>query len=237
MSISFPLTRASFIIMAPPLALLSVLIITGYIVRVAAFAPSARTREGLPPTPASSGPTPLCETTRAGATEPGLFPLVGRDILEREKYDLIVVGSGNGACGFLSHYLEKHRNAGKAALALERGQSCFFTSDITHQNKWTESYAMGPIFKLHNTYSKDEKPILSGGASAHGGGGSINRAMAHEPSTWLAKHLGFDKEYWDELKLWLNAKFKRKSPLNDKTPIAAHAVEKREERDFALPQA
>jgi hypothetical protein len=92
--------------MAPPLAFLSFHIITGCIVRVAdAFAPT-RTLELLPPTkPTSSGPTRLYETTRKGATEPGLFPLVSRDILEKEKYDLILVGSGNGACGFLSHYL------------------------------------------------------------------------------------------------------------------------------------
>ena len=30
----------------------------------------------------------------------------GRETLDDAKYDLIVVGSGNGACGFLSRYLD-----------------------------------------------------------------------------------------------------------------------------------
>jgi len=162
----------------------------------------------------------VCAANRL-ATEPGLFPLVSREILSEAKYDVIVVGSGNGACGFLSHYLEylKDKKLDKSVLILEQGQNFFYTSDITHQSQWTKSYAKGPIFKLHNTYTHDGKPILSGGACTMGGGGSINYTMIHESSSWLAKHMGFDVEYWDSLKERLNAKFKRDNPLDDETQV------------------
>jgi hypothetical protein len=154
--------------------------------------------------------------------------LVSCDILEKEKYDLIVVGSGNGWCSWLFESLSGEK-ANKTVMqtrlfSFSNEVKPFFTSDITHPNKWTESYAMGAIFKLHNTYSKDGKPILSGSASTHGGGGSIKYTMIHESSTWLAKHLGFNKEYWDKLKHRLNPKFNLTNPLDDETPITAHII-------------
>jgi GMC oxidoreductase len=168
-------------------------------------------------------------------TDQGLFTLKTRETLETEKYDLIVVGSGNGACGFLSHYL---RQAGDVrVLVLERGQNFFFTSDITHQNEWTKSYSEGPIFKLHNTRTKDGKPILSGGACTMGGGGSINYTMIHEANSWLAKHLGRNEKYWRDLKAKLNKRFHRPDPTKDQTDITTHILEKGEELGFAAPES
>jgi NADH dehydrogenase FAD-containing subunit len=48
-----------------------------------------------------------------------------------EEFDLIVVGSGNGACGFLSECL-KHVPLDYNVLVLEEGHNFFFTSDIIH---------------------------------------------------------------------------------------------------------
>jgi hypothetical protein len=65
-------------------------------------------------------------------------------------YDLIVVGSSNGACGFLSHYLQASSNNSppEQVVVVEEGDDFFNTSDITHQGNWTRSYAEGKIFKL-----------------------------------------------------------------------------------------
>jgi len=58
--------------------------------------------------------------------------------------DLILVSSGNGACGFLSHYLERTDNKDARVLVLERGKcSFFYTSDVTHQSQWTRSFVEG----------------------------------------------------------------------------------------------
>lgn len=170
------------------------------------------------------------------ATEAGMFPLAGRQVLDDAKYDVIVVGSGNGACGFLNHYLKASEGKDVNVLVLERGQNYFFTSDITHQNEWTKSYANGPIFKLHNTLTRDGKPILSGGACTMGGGGSINYTMIHEASTWLDKHLGhFGHDYWNRLKGRLNKEFKRENPSDNQTPVTSHIIEQGVECGFARP--
>ena len=99
-------------------------------------------------------------------------------------YDLILVGSGNGACGFLSKYLDQFKDLKQSdsprILVLESGKDFFDTSDITHQNNWTKSYAEGKIFQLHNAQTPDDVPIISGWANTMGGGGSINYAMIHE---------------------------------------------------------
>jgi hypothetical protein len=58
------------------------------------------------------------------------------------QYDFIIIGSGNGACGFLHALLAR---VGKQKLSLkiaviEDGQSFYTTSDFSHQNSWAESY-------------------------------------------------------------------------------------------------
>jgi hypothetical protein len=172
------------------------------------------------------------------STEQGLFSQNSRETLNEQPYDMIVVGSGNGACGFLSHYLDYLNHTGKDArvLVLERGQNYFFTSDITHQNEWTKSYANGPIFKLHNAHTTDGRPILSGGACTMGGGGSINYTMIHEASNWLKKYLGRTEKYWNDLKRRLNKKFDRRDPMIDETPITAHIIAKGTLQKFNAPR-
>jgi hypothetical protein len=157
-----------------------------------------------------------------------------RKLSERREYDLIIVGSGNGACAFLSHYLE-HAADDVHVLVLEKGQDFFFTSDITHQNEWTKSYSSGPIFKLHNARTPDGTPILSGGACTMGGGSSINYTMIHESSEWLAKHLGRNKSYWDCLKKELNKKFERCPPSKVETGVTKHIIEAGKCRHFDAP--
>ncbi|BDM82675.1 hypothetical protein [Acaryochloris marina] len=85
-----------------------------------------------------------------------------------QDYDVIVVGSGNGACAFLRQYLAASTN--QKILVLEEGDNFFETSDITHQRNWTQSYAEENIFKLHNAHTPDNLPILSGRACTMGGG-------------------------------------------------------------------
>lgn len=171
------------------------------------------------------------------STEQGLFSPNSRETLDQVKYDLIVVGSGNGACGFLSHYLQQTAGTDIRVLVLERGQNFFFTSDITHQNEWTKSYSEGPIFKLHNARTKDCRPILSGGACTMGGGGSINYTMIHEANSWLVKHLGHTEKYWYDLKEKLNEKFHREDPRKHQTPITTHILKQGEIQGFAAPQS
>ncbi|MBP0027990.1 hypothetical protein [Roseofilum sp. Guam] len=150
-------------------------------------------------------------------------------------YDLIIIGSGNGACAFLSHYLAQSKNNNSQVLVLERGDSFFNTSDITHQINWTKSYAEGNIFKLHNALTPDGKPIISGWACTMGGGGSINYTMIHESSRWLAEHLGHNESYWDELKAELNAKFERPDPSINETPVTQHILDAGEVAGFQAP--
>ncbi len=90
---------------------------------------------------------------------------------ERKNYDLIVVGSGNGACALLSECL-KYAPDDYNILVLEEGESFYFVGDTTHENGWSKTYSSGKIFRLHNTQTPDGKPIISGRAVAMGGGGS-----------------------------------------------------------------
>ena len=88
-------------------------------------------------------------------------------------YDTIIVGSVTRACGFLSHYLQQCDSTAKM-LVLEIGDNFFNTSDLTHQIHWTQAYAEGNIFKLHNALTLKDVPIVSGWACTMGGGSSIN---------------------------------------------------------------
>jgi len=143
--------------------------------------------------------------------------------MKQTNYDMIIVGSGNGACGFLSHYLQ-HCDRGSKVLVLEMGDNFFNTSDITHQINWTKSYAEGNIFKLHNALTPDKIPIISGWACTMGGGGSINYTMIHESSSWYAMQMGRDENYWNHLKSELNAKFDRPDPAHRETPLTQHIL-------------
>lgn len=125
---------------------------------------------------------------------------------ENIEFDLIVVGSGNGACGFLAECL-KYAPPDYKILVLEEGENFFYISDFTHRNNWSKSYSTGRLFRLHNTRTSDGRPIISGRANAMGGGGSINYTMIHETSKWLAENIGFDSKYFDDIKCELNSKF------------------------------
>ncbi|HAC65738.1 MAG TPA: choline dehydrogenase [Cyanothece sp. UBA12306] len=146
---------------------------------------------------------------------------------EMIAYDLIIVGSGNGACGFLSHYLLTKASIApdEKILVIEEGQDFFNASDITHQNNWTQSYGEENIFKLHNTLTPSGIPIISGRACTMGGGGSINYTMIHESSQWLSQHIGHSISYWDQLKNDLNQKFFRPNPLINLSPVTQHILD------------
>lgn len=155
--------------------------------------------------------------------------------MDGEKiYDMIVVGSGNGACGFLSHYLLATTNSStpKRVLVVEEGDSFFETSDIAHQNNWTQSYGEGSIFKLHNALSPSGIPIISGRACTMGGGGSINYTMIHESSEWLSKHIGQPVTYWDELKAELNKKFRSLDLPLEQSPVTKHVLQVAQKAGF-----
>ena len=138
-------------------------------------------------------------------------------------FDLIVVGAGNGACGFLSKYLDVADPNAKV-LVLEQGEDYFYTSDLTHQYGWTKAFAQGDIFRLHNARTSKGTPIISGRACTMGGGGSINYTMIHESSKWLAKIIGYNVKYWDAMKKDLNKRFKRADPTVRETAITQHIV-------------
>jgi len=88
------------------------------------------------------------------------------------KYDVIVVGSGNGACALLNECLANApKNKDYKILVIEQGRNFFYTSDVTHQNGWSKSYATADIFKLHNAMTSDGKAVISGKACTQGGGG------------------------------------------------------------------
>ncbi len=91
---------------------------------------------------------------------------------ERKNYDLIVVGSGNGACALLSESLKYAPTDDYNILVLEEGDSFYSVSDTTHENGWSKTYSSGKIFKLHNTQTPGGKAIISGRAVTMGGGGS-----------------------------------------------------------------
>lgn len=153
-------------------------------------------------------------------------------MINEEIYDMIIVGSGNGACGFLSHYLQATANPSEHVLVVEEGDTFFKTSDIAHQNNWTQSYGQGSIFKLHNALSPNGIPILSGRACTMGGGGSINYTMIHESSNWLTQHIGQTVIYWDALKAELNKKFKSPDIPLDQSEITKHVLNKGQEAGF-----
>ena len=151
-------------------------------------------------------------------------------------YDLIVVGSGNGACGFLSHYLQANTTPELRVLVLEEGEHFFFTSDIATQLNLLRSFAEGKIFKLHNALTPNHRPIISGRACTMGGGGSINATMIHESSDWLADHLGYTADYWTALKHQLNPKFKRPTPADQPSPITRHILQVAQAVGFEISQ-
>ena len=92
---------------------------------------------------------------------------------ENNIYDLIVVGSGNGACALLSECLKYAPDSGDYnILVLEEGNSFYAVSAITHENGWSRAYSTGNIFKLHNAVSPGGRAIISGRALGMGGGGS-----------------------------------------------------------------
>lgn len=142
-----------------------------------------------------------------------------------QKFDLIVVGTGNGACGFLGECL-KHipRDSDYQILVLELGTNFFYTSDITHQNGWSKTYSSGSIFKLHDAVTPDGRSVLAGRANTMGGGGSINYTMIHESSDWLAEQAGRDPGYWDTCKCELNKSLDRPNPFKRgyQTPFAEY---------------
>ena len=156
----------------------------------------------------------------------------GVEMDNKQCFDTIVVGSGNGACGYLSYVL-RHGEPTEKILVIERGDSFFETSDITHQVNWTKSYAEGNIFKLHNAQTPDGRPIISGWACTMGGGGSINYTMIHESDEWLAQHIGRDADYWHDLKQDLNQLFERPDPSERETGLTKHILASGEASGFA----
>jgi hypothetical protein len=149
-----------------------------------------------------------------------------------QLYDLIIVGSGNGACAFLRQYFTLSC-AGKV-LVLEEGDNFFETSDITHQRNWTKSYSEGQIFQMHTAQTPDKIPILSGRACTMGGGGSINYTMIFESSDWLSQNFGHDRAYWDQLKQELAAAFNLRNPRKNLTDVALYVQEKLEFLGFTV---
>ena len=153
---------------------------------------------------------------------------------ELNDYDWVVVGSGNGACAFLNHYLARTSQGGEKFLVLEEGDNFFETSDITHQRNWTQSYAEGNIFKLHTAQTPEQTPILCGRACTMGGGGSINYTMIFESSDWLVENFGHDHDYWNDLKKRLGEEFRRPDPKPFLTPVAEHVKVSLETSAFQL---
>lgn len=148
-----------------------------------------------------------------------------QDFQDALNYKWIVIGSGNGACAFLSQYLALTAHSKDRILVLEEGDNFFETSDITHQRNWTQSYAEGNIFKLHNAQTPDQIPILSGRACTMGGGGSINYTMIFESTEWLIQNFGRDECYWKKCKHELARKFQRENPKNTLTDVGNHVLQ------------
>ena len=89
----------------------------------------------------------------------------------------MVAGSGNGACGLLNQW-QATAPADARALVLEEGRNFFFTSDVTTQDNALRAWSQNKIFQLHDARTPKRRPIISGRARTHGGGGSINYTMA-----------------------------------------------------------
>lgn len=157
---------------------------------------------------------------------------------ESSIYDLIIVGSGNGACGFLSYYLTNKADSPQLEkiLVLEEGADFFDTSDITHQNNWTQSFGEENVFKLHNTLTQQRIPIISGKACTMGGGGSINYTMIHESDQWLSEYIGQNVSYWQGLKGELNQKFERPNPQDNLSSITQHILKVCQQFGFTISE-
>jgi len=139
------------------------------------------------------------------------------------EYDIIVIGSGNGACGFLGEVQKYSHNDNLKILCLEEGRNFFSTSDLTHQNGWSKTYSSNEIYKTHNTVTPNNRSILAGRARTMGGGGSINYTMIYESSNWYVKNVGFgDIDYWNKCKHELGKSLDRPDPFEDgyRTPFA-----------------
>lgn len=134
----------------------------------------------------------------------------------------------------MSQYLDKRTDPADRILVIEEGEDFFETSEITHQRNWTRSYSEGSIFKLHNAQTPEGIPILSGYASTMGGGGSINYTMIFESPKWLADHFGHGERYWNRCIDELSAKFQRKSPVHELTPVGNHLLDSLESCGFQL---
>ncbi|KAL7559018.1 hypothetical protein ACA910_016363 [Epithemia clementina (nom. ined.)] len=137
-----------------------------------------------------------------------------------DLFDLIVVGSGNGACAFLQQCLEHNDKPDLEVLVLEQGEKY-----MTHLNDWTKSYSTDSIFRLHNAVTTSGIPVLSGKAFTMGGGSSINYTMIYESSQWLAKTIGHTVEFWDKLKEELSDLFDRPDPFAIETPFCKYIQE------------
>jgi hypothetical protein len=132
-------------------------------------------------------------------------------LFDREEilFDIVVVGSGNGACGFLNEYL-KSAPKDKKILVLEQGRNYFFTSDITHQNNWSKSFSIHNISSLHNTVTSHGRPIISGRANS----GRANKLLAENISRYT--------DYWDILKAELDGKLNLPDHFTTQTDFSVH---------------
>jgi hypothetical protein len=139
-------------------------------------------------------------------------------------FDVILVGSGNGACAFLSHFLHAAGSAHKKVAVIEEGSPFFKTSSLTHQYVWAQSYGEADIWQLHNATTANGTPVIAGRARTQGGGGSLNYTMIHESSQWLTRHIGEDVCYWDSVKGELKSKFNRPDPVDNPTPMTQHVL-------------
>lgn len=129
--------------------------------------------------PCSFGPSQATLTSLPAAAPAGVSVAAADDDdasqaqeTHLDQYELIVVGSGNGACAFISKYLTATQGQAQKVLVIEEGQSFLQTSSITHQANWTRSYSEQSIFKLHTTTTGPKagnRPIISGRAVTQGG--------------------------------------------------------------------
>ena len=139
-------------------------------------------------------------------------------LIDDDFYDIIVIGSGNGACGFLTRILDR-ADKGTRILVIERGKSFQEISPLVHRDNWTRSYAQGDLYRLHNVGTPNGIPITSGGACVMGGGGSINVAMIQESTAWYVKHFGRDEDYWNRIKGELETRLSPCDPVENSTPM------------------
>ena len=126
-------------------------------------------------------------TTRDHCREVTLVEDAGTISSDDIEFDLVVVGSGNGACGFLAE-CQKYAHLDYRILMLEQGRSFFFTFDVTHQKNRCHIYSRGKVFELHSTRTSDGRPIIYGRANTMGGGGTIkiiyDDSFISRPNAW-----------------------------------------------------